>query len=209
MAKTSGTTRGKKSDGGLRVGDEQYKGKVGRVESLSTIKNKKVYDEVMHAISRMHAVLGATQRKVKLADLEDGVGGVHVTRNGKSEGVYLNKSIFQPAEATTQSVASWAETGYRSHHLTETNNPAGHIAAHEYAHALWNEHLSDSKSVTAGKDIKQLYKQWTRDKKKSGYGAYASTNVSEFFAELATRAVHGQRDKYTDKLKEIIRKHRL
>ena len=209
MAKTSGTTRGKKSDGGLRVGDEQYKGKVGRVESLSTIRNKKVYDEVMSAISRTHSVLGISQKKVKLADLEDGVGGVHVTRNGASEGVYLNKSIFQPAEATTQSVASWSKTGYDSGHLTATNKPVAHIVTHEMSHSIWNEHMTDQRSQTAGKDIKQLYKQWTKDKKKQGYGKYASTNVSEFFAEVATKAVHGRRDKYTDKLKEIIRRHRL
>ena len=208
MAKASGTTRNKR-DGGLKVGDENFKGKVGMPQSLSTIKNKKVYDEVMSAISRTHSVLGITQKKVKLADLPDGVGGVHVTRGGESEGVYLSKDIFQPAEATTQSVAGWSKTGYESGHLTKTNKPVAHIVTHEMSHSIWNEHMTAQKYQTAGKDIKQLYKQWKQDKKKSGYGAYASTNVSEFFAELATRAVHGRRDKYTDRLKEIIKTHRL
>lgn len=208
MAKTSGTTRNKR-DGGLKVGDEQFKGKVGRPQSLSTIENKKVYDEVMSAISRTHSVLGITQKKVKLADLPDGYGGVHVTRDGVSEGVYLSKSIFQPKDATTQSVASWSKRGYESGHLTETNKPVAHIVAHEMSHSIWNEHLTAPKYQTAGKDIKQLYKEWTRDKKKQGYGKYASTNVSEFFAEVATKAVHGKRDRYTDKLKDIIRRHQL
>lgn len=208
MAKASGGTRPNR-EGGLKVGDDNFEGKTGQPESLKTIQNKAVYDEVMHAISRVHAVLGITQKKVKLADLPDGVGGVHVTRGGESQGVYLSKAIFQPAEATTQSVAAWAKTGYDSGHLTKTNSPVSHIVAHEMSHSIWNDHMKAQKYITAGKDIKQLYKQWKQDKKKQGYGKYAGVNVSEFFAEVATKAVHGVRDKYTDKLKAIIRDHRL
>ena len=208
MAKASGTTRNKR-DGGLKPNDGNYKGKVGKPQSLKTIKNKAVYDAVMDAISRYHSVLGVRQKNVKLADLEEGVGGVHVTRGGESEGVYLNKSIFQPAEATTQSVASWAKAGYDSGHLTKTNRPVAHIVLHEISHATWNEHLQGKKYQEAGKEIKQIFKAWKQDKGKEFYGRYASTNVSEWWAETSSRAVSGYRDKYTDSVKNIIRKYGL
>lgn len=208
MAKVSGTTRNKR-DGGLKPNDGNYKGKVGKPQSLKTIKNKAVYDAVMDAISRYHSVLGVRQKNVKLADLEEGVGGVHVTRGGESEGVYLNKSIFQPAEATTQSVASWAKAGYDSGHLTKTNRPVGGIILHELAHATWNEHLQGKKYQEAGKEIKEIFKAWKQDKGKENYGRYAATNVSEFWAETSAKAVSGFRDKYTDSVKFIIRKYGL
>ena len=207
MAKQSGGTR--KSDGGLKAGDSDYKGTIGRVESLKAIENKEVYKAAKEAISRFHAVLGVRQKKVKLADLEVGVGGVHVTRGGESEGVYLNKEVFKPASATTQSVADWARRGYESGHITRTNKPVAHIITHELAHATWNEHMTSQRAITAGKDIKQLYKKWATDKKKRDYGRYAATNVSEFFAETAAKAVHGKTDRYTIALQDIIKRHRL
>ena len=48
-----------------------------------------------------------------------------------------------------------------------------------------------------------------KGKKKSGYGKYAETNVSEFWAETVTKAVHGKSDKYTKKVKEICKKYKL
>ena len=201
MAKASGTTRNKR-DGGLKPNDGNYKGKIGRPQSLKTIKNKAVYDAVMDSVSRYHSVLGVRQKKVKLADLPDGVGGVHVTRDGQSEGVYLNRSIFQP-------VASWAKAGYDSGHLTKTNRPVGGIVLHELAHATWNEHLQGKKYQEAGKEIKQIFKAWKQDKGKEFYGRYAATNVSEFWAETSAKAVSGYRDKYTDSVKHIIRKYGL
>lgn len=45
--------------------------------------------------------------------------------------------------------------------------------------------------------------------KKSGYGKYAETNVSEFWAETVTKAIHGKSDKYTKKVKEICKKYKL
>lgn len=208
MAKASGGTRPKR-DGGLKPNDGNFKGKVGRPQSLKTIKNKAVYDAVMDSVSRYHSVLGVRQKKVKLADLPDGYGGVHVTRDGQSEGVYLNRSIFQPAEATTQSVAAWAKAGYDSGHLTKTNRPVGGIVLHELAHATWNEHLQGKNYQEAGKEIKRIFKAWKQDKGKENYGRYAATNVSEFWAEASAKAVSGFRDKYTDSVKYIIRKYGL
>ena len=46
------------AQGGLKENDSNYKGKIGKLESLSTIKNPAVYKEVGSAISRFHSVLG-------------------------------------------------------------------------------------------------------------------------------------------------------
>ena len=208
MAKTSGGTRPTR-DGGLKPRDFDYKGKVGRPESLKSIKNKAVYDSVMDAISRYHSVLGVRDKEIKLAALPAGVGGVHFTRGGESAGIFLNKDIFQPAEATTQSVAEWAKAGYDSGHLTKTNRPVGGIILHELGHATWNEHMTGQKYQEAGKEIKLMYRYWTQDKGKEGYGRYAATNVSEFWAEASAKAVSGFRDRYTDGVKRIIKKYGL
>ena len=208
MAKGSGTTRPNR-EGGLKVGDDNFKGKTGMPQSLKTIENKSVYDAVMDAISRYHSVLGVRQKKVKLADLPDGYGGVHVTRNGESEGIYLNKDIFQPKEATTQSVSAWAKAGYDSGHLTKTNRPVGGIIIHELGHATWNEHMTGKKYQDAGKEIRLMYRHWVQDKGKENYGRYAATNVSEFWAEVSAKAVSGFRDKYVDGVKRIISKYGL
>lgn len=208
MAKGSGTTRPNR-EGGLKVGDDNFKGKTGMPQSLKTIENKAVYDAVMDAISRYHSVLGVRQKKVKLADLPDGYGGVHVTRNGESEGIYLNKDIFQPKEATTQSVAAWAKAGYDSGHLTKTNRPVGGIIIHELGHATWNEHMTGKKYQDAGNEIRLMYRHWIQDKGKENYGRYAATNISEFWAEVSAKAVSGYRDRYTDGVKRIISKYQL
>lgn len=63
MAKTSG------SNGGLPNGDSNYKGKVGKLEPLASIKNPKVYKSVKESISRFHSVLGVRQKDNLLAEL--------------------------------------------------------------------------------------------------------------------------------------------
>lgn len=123
------------AQGGLKENDSNYKGKIGKLESLSTIKNPAVYKEVGSAISRFHSVLGVRERNVKLATLGGGYGGVQVSQGGKSQMVVLNKSIFNGKGTTTQSVAAWAKSGYNSGHLTHTNKPVAHIVTHELAHA--------------------------------------------------------------------------
>lgn len=78
MAKTSG------SNGGLPNGDSNYKGKVGKLEPLASIKNPKVYKSVKESISRFHSVLGVRQKDIKIGQLEAGTGGVHISQNGVS-----------------------------------------------------------------------------------------------------------------------------
>ena len=208
MAKTSGSNK-PPQNGGLPTNDSNYKGKVGKLEPLVSIKNPKVYKSVKESISRFHSVLGVRQKDIKLATLDAGTGGVHISQGGVSKQVVLNKSVFNGKGTTTQSVAKWAETGYKSGHLTKTNKPVAHIVTHELAHATWNSNLSSPNAKAANKSVSSLYKKWRADKNKSGYGKYASTNVSEFFAEVCTKAVHGKSDKYTTGVKNIIKKYKL
>ena len=168
-----------------------------------------MYKAVKESISRFHSVLGVRQKDIKIATLDAGTGGVHISQAGKSKQVILNKQVFNGKNTTTQSVAAWAESGYKSGHLTKTNKPVAHIVTHELAHATWNAHLSAPNAKAAGKSVNTLYKKWKADKKKSGYGKYASTNVSEFWAEVCTKAVHGKADKYTTAAKGIIKKYQL
>ena len=214
MAKTSGGSSSSRPQrppktGGFKKGDANYKGKVGKLESLSTIKDPQVYKAVKESISRYHSVLGVRQKDVKIADLGAGVGGVHITQGGSSKQVVLNKQVFNSQSTTKKSVESWAKSGYDSGFLTRTNKPVSHIITHELSHATWNQHLTNPKAIAAGKDINYLYKTWSKDKKKKGYVAYAKTNVSEFFAEVSTKAVHGKADKYTRSIKDIIKKYEL
>lgn len=209
MAKTSGSNSKPPKSGGLRENDSSYKGKVGKMEPLASISNPAVYKSVKEGISRFHSVLGVRQKDIKLATLEAGVGGVHITANGVSKQVVLNKSVFNGKGATTQSISKWAEAGYKSGHLTKTNKPVAHIITHELAHATWNSNLSSPNAKAASKSVNSLYKSWKKDKKKTGYGKYATSNVNEFFAEVSTKAVHGKADKYTNGVKDIIKKYKL
>lgn len=209
MAKTSGSNSRPPKTGGLPEGDSNYKGKIGKPESLVSIKNPAVYKSVKESISRFHSVLGVRQKDIKIATMDAGIGGVHISQGGVSKQVVLNKQVFNGKNTTTQSVAKWAETGYKSGHLTKTNKPVAHIVTHELAHATWNAHLSSPNAKAAGKSVNTLYKKWKVDKVKSGYGKYANTNVSEFWAEVCTKAVHGKSDKYTTAAKGIIKKYQL
>lgn len=209
MAKTSGSNKKPPSSGGLKGGDANFKGKVGKLESLSSIKDPQVYKSVKESISRFHSVLGVRQKDIKIAELPKGVGGVHISSGGTSKQVVLSKQVFNGKDTTKKTVENWAKTGYKSGHLTTTNKPVAHIITHELAHASWNQHLTTPNAKAATKSINTLYKKWQKDSKKSGYGAYAKTNVSEFWAEVSTKAVHGKADKYTKAVKGIIKKYKL
>ncbi len=197
------------AQGGLKENDSNFKGVIGKLESLNTIQNRAVYKAVTSAISRFHSVLGVRERNVKLAIMYSGYGGVHLSQGGKSQVVVLNKSIFNRRGTTTQSVAAWVKAGYNSGHLTQTNKPVAHIVTHELAHATWNKDLSGANQRAAGKEINKLYNKWKNDRRKTGYGKYARSNVDEFWAETITKAVHDKADKYTIAVKAIAKKYKL
>ena len=124
----------------------------------------------------------------------------------EAEGVYLNKKHFMQ---TKKAVEASHKRGYASGWSTKTNKAVAHTVTHELAHATWNANMTGANQKAAGKEVNKLFKSWKKDNKKSGYGKYAETNVSEFWAETVTKAIHGKSDKYTKKVKEICKKYKL
>lgn len=201
MGKTAGGVRA-----GTNDGSGQYKGKVSNVSSLVEMKDPVMYKATKQAISRYHAVMGVRQKNVKLADLGGSAYGVHVTRGGQSEAVYLDRKHFDTGAKNVQKEHT---KNYKDGWSTKTNKPVAHTVTHELAHATWNAHMTGASQRAAGVEINALYQKWSNDKRKKGYGKYAETNVSEFWAETVTKAVHGKSDKYTRAVKDIARKYKL
>lgn len=192
--------------GGMIPGDFNFKGRIENIETLKNIKDPKLYRAVANAVSRYHSVLGVRQKNVKLADMDALVNGVHVTTNGKSTAIYLNKDVYRMSYS---SVEKMTRQSYQSGWSTRTNKPVAHTVTHELAHATWNSRLIGTNQRAAGREIRRLYSQWKKDKSRSGYGKYSKTNINEWFAETTTRAVHGSPDKYTRGIKDIIRRYKL
>lgn len=201
MGRNSGGNRGTKDGGG------DFKGEIKNVGPLVEMKDPAMYKATKQAISRYHAVMGVRQREVKLADF-DGAYGVHVTTGyGESKAVYLNRKFVNGGH---KKVVSTLKHDYDKKWLSSTNKPSAHIVTHELAHATWNEHLKGAKYEAAGKEINELYAKWKNGRRRrKGYGRYAKTNVSEFWAETVTKAIHGTKDKYTVAVKEIAKKYKL
>lgn len=197
------------SRGRLGRGDSSYNGPIENIETLKNMKNAELYGETKAAISRYHTVLGVRQKNVKLAKMDPNILGVHTTMLGQSESVYLNSGHFKSADASPKEISKMIQKSYDSGHSTRTNKPVAHVITHELAHATWNSHLKGERYAAAGKAIRALYKTWSSDRRKTGYGRYASTNVNEFFAETATKAVHGKADRYTVELKKIVKTYGL
>lgn len=204
---------GRNSGGVVNVAQGGIKGVIiGKAVSSSraihTIKDRSVVRELQSGISRFHAVMGVRERSVRIADL-DAMGALGVTyigKEGKSTGILLNSKFFDRKRKTIEKdVIAGYNTGFKN----RTNRPLQHTITHELAHATWNASMSSTKAKAAGKEITSLYKKWLKDEKKKGYGSYGKTNVSEFFAEGVTKAIHGNADKYTKKLKNIVGKYQL
>lgn len=144
---------------------------------------------------------------MKLATLSAGTNGVHATQSdGTSGAIFLNKAVFNKKKSE---IEARTRKGYESGWSTKTNKPIAHTVTHELAHATWNSHLSSANAKKATPEIRKVYSQWAKDKRKKGYGTYAHTNVNEFFAETITKSVHGKSDKYTRALIDIVKRNKL
>lgn len=203
MAKTSG---GIGRTGGFAPGDANYKGTIKNIKPLASIKHNDVYRDIKQGIAKYHSRLGVRQRDIKIATLDPGTNGVHVTVAGQSSNIYLSSSVFNKPK---KQIIARTKRAYDSGWSTKTNKPIQHTVIHELAHATWNSHLTSPNARAASKDINKMYKAWSRDKKKKGYGEYSKTNINEFFAEVTTKSVLGKSDKYTRGIKTIIKKYKL
>ena len=185
--------------GGLR-NDTTYKGAIKNVESLVKMQDPSMYKAAKEAISNFAAKLGTPERNVKLADLQGNVMGI-----GSKGQVYLNKKYFNQS---SKDFARTMQQNYDAGHLTKTGKPMAHVINHELAHAAWSSSNASPKALAAGKAISKLYVKWSKSGGK-GYGAYAKSNVDEFWAEVSTKAAHGKSDKWTKAAKNIYKKFNL
>ncbi len=204
MAKTSGSNVGR--TGGFTGGDYNYKGKIESPKPLSSMKHNDVYREIKQGIAKYHSRLGVRQQNIKLANLDGNTNGVHVTSGGQSSNIYLNATVYNK---TKPEIIARTRKAYTSGWTTKTNKPIQHTVVHELAHATWNSHLTSPNAKAAGKEITALSKAWLKDRKKKGYGEYSRTNINEFWAEVTTKGVLGNADKYTRSAKKIIKKYKL
>ena len=205
MAKTSGKGRG-----GFSPRDLALVGTitVTEVRGLATMKDPAVYRDVKQAIARYEAEIGLRDRDIKLANMNSNINGVHFTTvaDGKNAGIYLNSKVY---DMKKKDIIARTKSAYKSGWSSKTNKPLVHTITHELAHGTWNTHHKAASSIAAGKEITKLYKDWSQKTYRKGYGKYSHTNVNEFFAESVSRIVHGTPDKYTRKIKYIIRKYKL
>lgn len=202
MAKTSGSVRGVSIRGGKEGADNSYKGEIKKIGSLKEIKDRKLQKDLQQGISKFESRL-AVRTTVKLADL-NGAYGVHVTSNGKSDGVYLDRKSFK----TYDQVRKAKLAAYKSKFSNRTNKPTQHTVVHELAHALWTNHHTGDKQKKAAVEIGVLYRTFKRRNPKS-WGSYSKTNINEFFAEGITKGLLGKPDSYTKALIKISKKYGL
>jgi hypothetical protein len=176
---------------------------------LSDIKDKQTYNEIFRGVSRFEAVMGVRERSVRIANLDsmNALGVTYIKGDGKSNGILLNSTFFDRKKSAIEHDVKTKhyDTGFKN----RTNAPLQHTITHELAHATWNASMQTASAKAAGKEITALYHRFLGDKKKKGYGSYGKTNVSEFWAEAVTKAIHGKADKYTKRVKNIARKYNL
>ena len=179
--------------------------------SIKDMKNRDMQKELQQAISRYESVLGLRERTIKLANTPGAYGVTYIGPDG-SHGIYLNKSYFDVPKA--EFAKTYAQSNYarRTGFKNTTRKPAQHTITHELAHATWTSGYTSDKAQKAGKEIKALYREFMKDTstvRKKNYGSYGSKDVDEFWAEVITKGIHGDNDRYTRKALSIARKHRL
>lgn len=174
--------------------------------STSGMKHRDMEKQINRAISRYEKVMGVRERSIKLADIPGAYGVTYISANG-SQGIYLSRKHFDQSKKNFE--AQYKKSNYDSGFKNITNRAAQHTVTHELAHATWTSSYSSTKHRAAGKEITKLYHQWSKDKKKKGYGRYGKTNVDEFWAEVITKGIHGRSDKYTRKAISIAKKYKL
>ena len=183
---------------------------VGKMLNTATttggMKHRDMEKQINRAISRYEKVMGVRERSVKLADISGAYGVTYIGPNG-SKGIYLNRSIFDTSKRKFE--AAYKKSNYDNGFKNITNRAAQHTVTHELAHATWTSSYQSAKHKAAGKEITSLYKSWSKDKKKKGYGSYGKTSVDEFWAEVVTKGIHGKADKYTRKAISIAHKYKL
>ena len=184
---------------------------IGNSISIGDMKNRDMAKEIQQAISRYEAVMGVRERTIRLASTPGAYGVTFIGSDG-SHGIYLNKDYFDVPKA--EFAKQYAKSNYarRGGFKNVTRKPAQHTVTHELAHSTWTSGYTSDKHVNAGKEIRSLYSEFVKDKsstRKKNYGSYGTKNVDEFWAEVITKGIHGDNDRYTRRAIAIARKYKL
>lgn len=174
--------------------------------AITSMKHRDMEKQIHRAISRYETVMGVRERSVKIGDISGAYGVTYISANG-SKGIVLSRKYFDVSKR--QFEASYKKRNYDTGFKNRTNRAAQHTVTHELAHATWASSYSAPNAKAAGKEIEKLYGKWSKDKKKKGYGEYGTRNVDEFWAEVITKGIHGNRDKYTRKAISIAKRFKL
>lgn len=191
---------------GRKLSSQSVAKMLASAESLSSLKSREVEKQLNRAISRYESVMGIRERTIKIANIGDNYGVTYINKDG-SQGVFLSKSFFNQSRNAIES--QYRKSNYETGFKNITNRPIQHTLTHELAHATWTSSYKSPKHVSAGKEIRALYKKWSADTKKKGYGSYGKRNVDEFWAEAVTKGIHGKSDKYTKKAISIAKQYKL
>ena len=215
MAKSSGGVNayagaGRETIGVTSTGRKVSPKEMNRIEnsskSLDSLKHREVVKQLNRGISRYEKVMGVRERTIKVADTGNSYGVTFLNKDG-SQGIYLNKNFFN--QHRNQIESQYRATEYKKGYKNISNRPIQHTITHELAHATWTSSYNSAKHKSAGREINKLYNSWRKDKKKTGYGTYGAKNVDEFWAEVVTKGIHGNADRYTRKAIGIARKYKL
>ena len=210
-AKTATGTPIAVSTNGVRVSGKSMATIISSDKSIKDMKNRDMQKEIQQAISRYEAVMGVRERNIRLANTGSSYGVTFFNSDG-SDGIYLNEKLFDVPKA--EFAREYAKSNYarRGGFKNVTRKPAQHTVTHELAHATWTSGYTSAKAQAAGREIRALYSEFMKDKsssRKKNYGAYGTKNVDEFWAEVITKGIHGDNDRYTRRAQAIARKHRL
>lgn len=177
---------------------------VKNIGSIKDITDKKANREVKRAISKYHSRIGLNTREVKIADLKNAYGIAIISPSTNSGTVYLDRKAF----SNSKKLIKADKEEYKRGEKVQTNKAIQHTTIHELAHTTWTNRHTGDKHKKAGKEIKALYKQYTKTKS-NVLGGYARQNVNEFYAEGMSKAILGKKDPYSKKLLEITKKYKL
>lgn len=186
--------------------------------AIADMKNKDTAKSLMKAVNKVYKELGLGTANIRLANLSGAYGATYFV-GGKVESILLDQKFFDRkksvvAEQYEKNNYTVRQNGLRFKNVT--SSPVQHTITHEIGHSLWSSYKNDPASKAMDKEIRQLYREYRKDKYFKNKGEYSMSNVDEFVAETIATAIHpqrnryggkGWRDYYGTKLVAIMKKH--
>ena len=188
--------------------------------------DKPLYKEMMQAIKNFRDEYGLPTENIIVGDLPKTEAGRTILR-ATTFGTTIRESkyiVLNSQYNTIDKVLNYEKKGKGD--FIESNKPLHSSITHELAHTLWDPVWSDnavkmknrigkdtfdkmypkgSKYIKAGQEIRKVYSDWKKDKRKKGWGRYANDTVAEFWAEGINKHLTGNKDKYTRQLDKIAK----